>query len=62
VIVDCRPKRIAAKNIDTTLVPEREIPSHQGPDAQTVDPGLDVVTMAVRFPRRSRICTIGPCG
>ena len=45
VVVDCTPKRIAAKN-----VPEPEIPSHQGPDAQTVDPELDVVTMAVRVP------------
>jgi glyceraldehyde-3-phosphate dehydrogenase (NAD(P)) len=33
-----------------TLVPEAEIPSHQGPDAQTVDPELDVVTMAVKVP------------
>jgi glyceraldehyde-3-phosphate dehydrogenase (NAD(P)) len=33
-----------------TLVPEPEIPSHQGPDAQTVDPDLDVVTMAVKVP------------
>lgn len=30
-----------------TVVPEREIPSHQGPDAQTVLPDLDVVTIAV---------------
>ncbi|HXV42854.1 MAG TPA: type II glyceraldehyde-3-phosphate dehydrogenase [Anaerolineae bacterium] len=30
-----------------TVVPEREIPSHQGPDAQTVIPDLDVVTIAV---------------
>lgn len=29
-----------------TVVPERIIPSHQGPDAQTVDPDLDVVTIA----------------
>jgi glyceraldehyde-3-phosphate dehydrogenase (NAD(P)) len=36
--------------IMNTLVPEPEIPSHQGPDAQTVDPDLDVVTMAVRVP------------
>ena len=36
--------------IMNTLVPEAEIPSHQGPDAQTVDPGLDVVTMAVKVP------------
>jgi glyceraldehyde-3-phosphate dehydrogenase (NAD(P)) len=33
-----------------TLVPEPEIPSHQGPDARTVDPDLDVVTMAVKVP------------
>jgi glyceraldehyde-3-phosphate dehydrogenase (NAD(P)) len=36
--------------IMNTLVPEGEIPSHQGPDAQTVDPALDVVTMAVMVP------------
>ena len=36
--------------IMNTLVPEKEIPSHQGPDAQTVDPELDVVTMAVMVP------------
>jgi len=36
--------------IMNTLVPEDEIPSHQGPDAQTVDPQLDVVTMAVMVP------------
>jgi len=30
-----------------TVVPERRIPSHQGPDAQTVIPDLDVVTVAV---------------
>lgn len=36
--------------IMNTLVPEPEIPSHQGPDAQSVDPDLDVVTMAVKVP------------
>ena len=36
--------------IINTLVPEEEIPSHQGPDAQSVDPNLDVVTMAVKVP------------
>lgn len=36
--------------IMNTLVPEPEIPSHQGPDSQTVDPELDVVTMAVKVP------------
>lgn len=34
-----------------TLVPEESIPSHQGPDAQTVDPDLDVITMAVKVPQ-----------
>jgi glyceraldehyde-3-phosphate dehydrogenase (NAD(P)) len=36
--------------IMNTLVPEAEIPSHQGADAQSVDPELDVVTMAVKVP------------
>ena len=36
--------------IMNTLVPEGEISSHQGPDAQTVDPDLDVVTIAVKVP------------
>ncbi|MFZ5790091.1 MAG: type II glyceraldehyde-3-phosphate dehydrogenase [Pseudomonadota bacterium] len=36
--------------IMNTLVPEDEIPSHQGPDAQTVDPELDVLTIAVKVP------------
>ena len=36
--------------IMNTLVPEAEIPSHQGLDAQSVDPELDVVTMAVKVP------------
>lgn len=30
-----------------TVVPEKDIPSHQGPDAQTILPDLDVVTIAV---------------
>lgn len=37
--------------IMNTLVPEPEIPSHQGPDAQTVDPALDVITAAVKVPQ-----------
>jgi glyceraldehyde-3-phosphate dehydrogenase (NAD(P)) len=37
--------------IMNTLVPEESIPSHQGPDAQTVDPDLDVITMAVKVPQ-----------
>lgn len=36
--------------IMNTLVPEAEIPSHQAPDAQSVDPELDVITMAVKVP------------
>jgi glyceraldehyde-3-phosphate dehydrogenase (NAD(P)) len=34
--------------IMNTIVPEGRIPSHQGPDAQSVDPDLDVVTMAAK--------------
>ncbi|EWT07736.1 glyceraldehyde-3-phosphate dehydrogenase [Intrasporangium chromatireducens Q5-1] len=34
--------------IMNTLVPESTIPSHQGPDAQTVLPDLDVVTIAAK--------------
>ena len=29
-----------------TAVPETRVPSHQGPDAQTVIPGLDITTLA----------------
>jgi glyceraldehyde-3-phosphate dehydrogenase (NAD(P)) len=36
--------------IINTLVPEPQLPSHQGPDAQHVDSELDVVTMAVQVP------------
>ena len=36
--------------IMNTLVPERNIPSHQGPDAQSVLPDLDVITAAVKVP------------
>lgn len=36
--------------IMNTMVPEKEIPSHQGPDAQSVDPYLDVITSAVKVP------------
>lgn len=36
--------------IMNTIVPEPVIPSHQAPDAQTVDPELDIVTMAVKVP------------
>jgi len=34
--------------IMNTVVPEAHIPSHQGPDAQTVLPDLDVLTMAAK--------------
>ena len=37
--------------IMNTMVPEKDIPSHQGPDAQSVDPDLDVVTSAVKVPQ-----------
>jgi glyceraldehyde-3-phosphate dehydrogenase (NAD(P)) len=33
-----------------TVEPEAHVPSHQGPDAQTVVPGLPVVTMAAKGP------------
>lgn len=36
--------------IINTLVPEPQLPSHQGPDAQRVDPELDVVTIAIQVP------------
>ena len=36
--------------IINTLVPEPQLPSHQGPDAQLVDPELDVVTIAIQVP------------
>jgi len=36
--------------IMNTMVPEKDIPSHQGPDAKSVDPGLDVITSAVKVP------------
>ena len=36
--------------IINTVVPEKTIPSHQGPDAQTVVPDLDVVTIALVAP------------
>ncbi len=37
--------------IMNTMVPERDIPSHQGPDAQSVDPDLDVITTAIKVPQ-----------
>lgn len=37
--------------IMNTIVPEPAVPSHQGPDAKTVLPHLDVVTMACKVPQ-----------
>jgi glyceraldehyde-3-phosphate dehydrogenase (NAD(P)) len=34
--------------IMNTIVPEAHVPSHQGPDAQSVRPELDIVTMAAK--------------
>jgi glyceraldehyde-3-phosphate dehydrogenase (NAD(P)) len=39
------------EGILNTMVPEPHIPSHQGPDARTVIPDLDVVTMASKAPQ-----------
>ena len=36
--------------IMNTVVPEAHIPSHQGPDAKTVIPDLDIVTLAAKAP------------
>lgn len=41
------------EGIMNTLVPERNIPSHQGPDAKTVLPDLDVVTLAAKAAHNS---------
>lgn len=38
------------EGIVNTMVPEPGIPSHQGPDAKTVIPELDVITMASKAP------------
>lgn len=35
-----------ANGMINTVVPETRVPSHQGPDAQTVIPGLDITTLA----------------
>lgn len=37
--------------IINTMVPEKDIPSHQGPDARTVDTELDIITVAVKVPQ-----------
>ena len=38
------------EGIINTVVPETHVPSHQGPDAQTVMPELPIVTMAAKGP------------
>lgn len=44
-------KRVAdAINLQEDMKLTGEIPSHQGPDAQSVDPDLDVITSAVKVP------------
>ncbi|MDZ7695004.1 MAG: hypothetical protein U5K69_28455 [Balneolaceae bacterium] len=52
--------KVVKNGIMNTMVPEPEIPSHQGPDAQSVDPELDVVTAAVKVPQTLSICITGP--
>ncbi|MGA4814858.1 hypothetical protein ACPA9J_03610 [Pseudomonas aeruginosa] len=47
------PWEAHAEGIINTLVPEKTIPSHQGPDARAVIPDLDVVTIAVKAPHNS---------
>ncbi|MGC0144330.1 type II glyceraldehyde-3-phosphate dehydrogenase [Pseudactinotalea sp. Z1732] len=42
------PSQSHQRGIMNTVVPEDSIPSHQGPDARTVLPKLDVVTMAAK--------------
>lgn len=37
--------------IMNTVVPENEIPSHQGPDAKTILPDVDVITVACKVPQ-----------
>ncbi|EWS55374.1 MULTISPECIES: type II glyceraldehyde-3-phosphate dehydrogenase [Methylibium] len=47
------PWEAHADGIVNTVVPEKNIPSHQGPDARTVIPDLDVVTIAVKAAHNS---------
>lgn len=50
VVLATDPWERHESGIMNTLVPEPEIPSYQGPDAQSVDPDLDAVTMPVKVP------------
>src|SRR5699024_6022660 len=38
------------KGMINTVAPEHKVPSHQGPDAQTVIPDLDITTLAAAGP------------
>ena len=40
------PRESHANGMINTVVPEVKVPSHQGPDAQTVIPDLDITTLA----------------
>ncbi len=44
------PWKSHSKAVLNTVVPETRIPSHQGPDAQTVIPDLPIVTIAAKGP------------
>ncbi|RLI28737.1 type II glyceraldehyde-3-phosphate dehydrogenase [Candidatus Bathyarchaeota archaeon] len=44
------PWKSHVKGIINTVVPETRIPSHQGPDAQSVIPELPIVTIAAKGP------------
>ncbi|MEM0084418.1 MAG: type II glyceraldehyde-3-phosphate dehydrogenase [Candidatus Methanomethylicia archaeon] len=46
----CDPWESSRQGPLNTVVPEVKIPSHQGPDAQTVIPDLNIVTMACNVP------------
>lgn len=39
-----------SRGMINTVIPETKVPSHQGPDAQTVMPDLDITTMAAAGP------------
>ena len=44
------PAKSHRNGLINTVVPEEHIPSHQGPDARTVMPGLNITTMAAKGP------------
>lgn len=47
---DTDPWESHQSGLINTVVPETRVPSHQGPDVQTVIPGLDITTMAASGP------------